>query len=537
MQSSIPSTRVPTRQRQRLRQVATLLLASPALLFAATPVAPTPQILGLGAVDDIQAAATEARTPTGARPLPLASSWATGMLPDGFSPDWQITTVAAGHRLLPWVQLAALGDSLPASYFEPAVRALAEQLLPLTLVSTQWDVAVAQANSSSTTVLPKLSPFSPLSQWYEAGQLWGRHPMLIRMQELYPNPPRVVLLSNNEQPKLSWQEVRDQGLLPAGLTDEEIRRRVGDGWIARYRELIRGFRDSLTSPSWRTNSRFVGYDAFGFVDYFRWNGWLEYSLSVPERFEPWPLAWDGASITYYTHDWSTTTDYQVFSPQVGAANLVPMIALAEQMRNDYWLELSIWDGQQPGNPKSKELVYRSLGQTYDPARYEGFVQFGMWLTRPRVVREFRNPDQTRASVGPYFDAIMRAVDRVHDQPVLQGFWRSGRLLANQTQPHPYQSAVPAEWQTRTRSFMLDSSANPPRPWGLETELRVFSVALQLGNAPQREWLVYAHSPLAATALDSQVQIPGGPRVTVRSTRSGCFTYLRESGMAATLIGC
>lgn len=536
MESSPSNACKNARQKARLLPVAALLLLCPDL-FAATPVAPTPQLQGLGAVDDIQAAATEARSPTGARPLPLASSWATGMLPDGFSPDWQLAMIAAGHRLLPWVQLAELGKSLPASYFEPALQELAKQRLPLTLVSTQWDVAVAQASSSSPGIISKLSPLSSMSIWYEAGQRWSRHPMLARMQELYPNPPRVILLSNNEQPKLGWQEVRDQGLLPAGLSDEEIRRRVGDAWIARYRELLRGFRDGLTAPAWRANAKFVGYDAFGFVDYFRWSGWLEYSLSVPERFEPWPLAWDGSSATYYTHDWSTTTDFQVFSPQVGAGNLVPMTALAEQMRTDYWFELSIWDGQQPGNPQSKELVYRSMGQTYDPARYEGFVQFGMWLTRPRVMREFRNPDQTRSSVGQYFDAVMRAVDRVHDQPVLQGFWRSGRLLANDAQSHPYLSSVPAEWQSRARWFMLESSANPPRPWSLDTELKVFAIALQLGNAPRREWLVYAHSPLTTTAVDSQLQIPGGPRVTLRSTRSGCFTHLRESGMSATTIGC
>jgi len=37
------------------------------------------------------------------------------------------------------------------------------------------------------------------------------------------------------------------------------------------------------------------------------------------------------------------------------------------------------------------------------------VQFGMWLLRPRLVREYRGYMQTRADFGEYFDAILEAV--------------------------------------------------------------------------------------------------------------------------------
>ncbi len=515
-----------------------LLLLPAAAALAATPVAPVLQIVGFGAMDDITGAATEIRTPGGVFPLPLASSWATGLYAGGFDPAYQVDQIKKGHRLLPWFQLPADGRTMPASYYESATQDIARNHLPLTLVSTQWEVAVAAALTPVGGAMQPLSPFSPLPAWYEAGLRWGRHPMLARMQELYPDPPRIIFLSNNEQPKLWWHEVRDQGLLPAALGDEEIRRRVGDAWVLRYRELIRGFRDGLVSPAWRRNSRFVGYDAFGFVDYFRWDGWLDYSLNIPGRFEPWPLAWDGASVTYYTSDWSKTTDFNVFSPQVGASNLVPMRESAERMHvDDYWFELSIWDGQ-TGDSKGKDASYRSLGQTYDPARYQGFVQFGLWTIRPRVAREFRNPDQSRAIVGAYFDVIVAAVDRVHDDPVLRKFWRAGKLLQNETSPSPYQSSVPADWQRTPRWFLLDSSGNPPRPWDIySSQLQVFSLALQLGNSTEREWLVYAFSPLASVARDVDVRIPGGPTVTVRSSRSGCFTQVRESDRRQTTIGC
>jgi hypothetical protein len=520
---------------RRAAFVAALLFASGSP-WAATPAPPGLHTLGGSAAAEVRDAAADVDVPHGLHPLPLAASWATGMRPDGYDPGWQLGRIAAGDRLLPWLQLREPWlEPLPASYYEPATRSLAGQHLPFTLVATQLDALVALQLSGNKDA--ELSPLSPTAAWYEAGLQWARQPMLVRMQELYPDPPRVFFLSNNEQKRTGWRAMRGREGVPAGLDDTELRRFVGDAWVARYRELFRGLRDGLSAPAWRQNARFIGYDAFGFVDYFRWDGWTDYSLQLPGRFEPWPLAWDGASVTYYTHDWSATTDFQVFSPQVGASNLVPMLDLAQELRSGFWFELSVWDGQQPGYASSKELFYRSLGQVYDEARYGGFVQFGLWLTRPRVVREFRNPDQTRSAVGTYFDAIVAAVNRVHDDETLRTFWRDGRLLANTTASHPYQAGVPADWRDVPRWYLLDASANPPRPWTLETPLAVYALALERGTKPAREWLVYAHSPLAPAPVSTRVPLPGGPAVTVLSTRSGCFTLLREADSRPTQIGC
>jgi hypothetical protein len=517
------------------------LLAVLPSAFAATPIPPMLTIGDSAVAGQISATASEVRTPGGPYALPLAASWATGMYPDGFDPAYQVSEVKQGHRLLPWLQLPDTEKSMPDEYFVAATEQLKALKLPITVVATQWDVWVAQALNpglvASGGELAPLSPFSPVSAWYEAGLRWGRHPMLARLQQIYPDPPLVEFLSNNEQSRLTWLQVRDQGLVARGLDDETIRRMVGDAWIVRYRELIRGFRDGLSSPTWKSKAIFVGYDAFGGVDFLRWSGWINYSLYVPGRFEPWPLAWDGASVSYYTSDFAASTDFRVLSPQIGAMNLVPMRDQAERMHDNYWFELSIWDGQVEESGKGKDDYYRSLGQQYDPDRYSGYAQFGLWLTRPRVIREFRGPQQTRTHLGSYFDRIVAAVDRVHDNPTLRRFWRDGRLVVNDQALHPYQSAVPAEWQNIPRWFLLDTPANPPRPWSTETSLDVYSIALVLGSKPQREWLVYAHAPLAEQARSVQVRIPDGLLVTVRVTRSGCFTNVRESDGQALTIGC
>jgi hypothetical protein len=155
------------------------------------------------------------------------------------------------------------------------------------------------------------------------------------------------------------------------------------------------------------------------------------------------------------------------------------------------------------------------------------VQFGMWLLRPRVVRDFRgSQDDERIRFGTYFGRIMDAVARVHQSPVLRRFWQGGHLVANPIGRHPYDANLTPEIASRTRWFLLDSPTNPPRPWQLTTPLAVYSLALVRGEAPHREWLVYAFSPLQQSAI-VPVRIPGGPLVLVATAQRGAFTRIEE----------
>jgi hypothetical protein len=206
-------------------------------------------------------------------------------------------------------------------------------------------------------------------------------------------------------------------------------------------------------------------------------------------------------------------------------NLAPILAQLMQAQPDYWFELSVWDGQEPDRPTDKKRFYASKGQTLSPERFAGMTQFGMWLLRPRVVREFRNPSHGGvAKFGAYFDETLAAVARVHEVPELERFWRYGRLLANPEQAHPYQSAIPREYASQSRWFLLTSDANPPPPWKLETPLRVFALALE-NDRQQR--LVYAFSPTESEVL-SHIKIPGvAEPVAIRARLGGSFTLITQ----------
>lgn len=480
------------------------------------------------------------RIPGAEYPLPLAASWNTGLKPLGFTPAWQIGQIRRGRYLLPWFVLgvpsagpARIGylNAFDALYYGSAIGYLARHHLPLTFEAAPWETLLSRLShpyaktDAKGRALP-LSPLGPVAPWYDAGRAWARYPSLRELQRLYPDPPLVLLISDNEADRVSADDLHAPYGVNASPQIIARRRAIGDAWIVRYEAMIRGFRDGLDAPGWRAHALFIGYDAFVTPAMGRWTGWGSYSLYVPGRTEPWPYAWDGASVSYYVHDWAPDSDYTVWSPQIEAMNYVPALAEVRRSKPDFWFEISTWDGQQLGQASDKLLFYASRGQTYTPDRYGGMVQFGMWLLRPRVVREFRNWTDDRIRFEPYFDRVMDAVARVHRDPVLRDFWRHGRLVANPTGGHPYEAALTPELASRPRWFLLDSPANPPRPWQLTTPLAVYSLALVRGRAPRREWLVYAFSPLRRSGVVS-VRIPGGPEVMVQTAPGGAFTRIEE----------
>jgi hypothetical protein len=489
-------------------------------------------------------------------PLPLAAHWNLGQSADGFSPAYQMRMIDRGHYLLPWFLMPEINadptDPQWLSYYEGPIKRASRLKLPISLVSTQWERLLsvdnnylnlpAEKNPNVVTpegqIKPEVSPFGPTEAWREVGTKWGSSRMIRKLQEWYPNPPLVIFISNNEHAKLPWtratEDRRFNTLFGSERSDDFKRKVVGDGWIELYRALQLGIRESLISKSWKENAIFIAYDAFGPSHFARWPGWMEHSLYSSNRIDPWPLAWDGASPSFYTFNWSSITDYTVYSPQVEAMNWVFMQAEAQKLNPKFWFELSVWDGHEPGLENDKRKTYANAGQQFTPERYGGMVQFGMWLLRPRVVREFRGYLDTLAQSESYFLPIVNAVDRVHKKMILKEFWLTANLVANRTQQHPYQTMVPQEFLNSDRWFLLDTSLDPERPWELGTPLPVFALALVKGTAPQRKWLLYAHSPLGPRQ-NVQISIPDYQAVTVNVSVGGSFYLIDEESQQTQVI--
>ena len=480
-------------------------------------------------------------------PLPLVGSWnaSTWWNYDedtaGFHPGWQLEMVDQGHHFLPWFNIPDPDpecEQCCTDYLESPIRKAAQLNLPISFLGTQWehylyddpayfDLPPSQnpnvVSSTTGTVQRKISPFGPVNYWYEVGKKWGSSPMMQQAIGWYPLPPLVIFVSNNEALKLTWPDAEtDQhyiDLYGYGRDNDFKRQVFADAWQERYIALIRGFRDGLGNADWQANSKFIGFGAFGPGYMGRWDGWKEYSLYVPNRIDPHPLFWEGGSPECYL--WPSMRDNIVKGESFYPMNWVFMLDEAHQLNPSFWFEFSSWDGDQ-----ATQDTYDEIGQSLKPERYKGFVQFGMWMIRPRLVRVYRSHEQSRDEMLPWFMPVADAVDRVYDDPVLESFWRNSDIGVNPARQHPYQTDIPPEYSTADRMFLLDTDLNPLEPWQLTTEFSVMALARLKGTSPNRQWLLYAYAPLGPKT-DVQITIPDYQNVAVDVALEGSFYLIDE----------
>jgi hypothetical protein len=530
--------------------------------------------------DAIRLEATRSNRGDLGRPLPLAAHWnVTGMYQEGFTPSYQLELLKKGHHILPWLEypptdrdlnhLFKAGDPRREKYiegrlkdFEKNIKELARLKLPISFLATQWESILTYDKEFSGLpadknpnvigldgkVKSQVCPFGPIEPWRECGKIWTDNSFMKKLQEWYPDPPLVMFISNNEHAKQQWSEAeQSQRYLDKfgkGKSGEFKRKVIADGWIERYGAMLDAMRAGLKNDTWRKNARFIGYEAYPPVHFGRWGGWKEYSLTTPNRLDPQPLVWDGGSPSYYLHNWMAITDYTLWSPQIETMNWVFMLDEIHKTRPEFWFELSTWDGDQPGAGNDKRKFYAKLGEPFTPARYEGMVQYGMWLMRPRTVRDFRSHTESVEYAGPYFQPILDSVDRVWKEPILQKFWRHGTLVVNPKGKHPYQADVPPEYKNVDRWFLLETNLTPKelapeefdnaKPPARQLEIPVFALALVLGKAPEREWMIYAHAPRYART-NVVITVPGFGPITVDVPQSGSFFHLTQKGKDVTTV--
>jgi hypothetical protein len=517
-------------------------------------------------VQNIRAEVAKPNRDPGGRPLPVASHWANGFNGANFSSDYQIGLLEKGHHLVPTLPFPQPGAERYPPVGKPFVEKLARWRAPFALRAGQWESVLYEKDHPASDpgkwrnlppekspleinlegkIKAKLSPWGAVVPWQEAGLYQTGSKAFKELEEWYPDPPRVLLMSNNEASKLRPKddvEAESKRYLDAhgkGKSPTFIRGVMADGYVERYRALLKGIKEGLPNEAWRKNSLTVAYGGFGPSHFGRMDSWPAYSYATDQRIHPWHLAWEGGSPSYYVHDWNPSTDYRVWSPQVESNNWVFMLEETYRENPEFWFELSIWDGNLGAAAATKGKVnkkdhYLKAGQEWSADRYAGFVQYGMWLLTPRVVREFRGSTLPRAEHGKDFEALLAGVDRVWTNPVLTRIWRHGKLVANRKNKHPYQIGIPKQWQEVDRWFQLDTSVDPPRPWKLDTELPVFSLARVVGDQGTREWLVYAHAPVKSRK-DVVIDLPDFGKVTVNVTPRGNFYLVKEKDRSVSAL--
>ncbi len=520
----------------------------PTLRGKATPAGTTP-------VTPAQPVDAVASDPcNGSYPLPFATHWTPHRKERSGStqPPWQIEQLQNGRHWMPafWMGNFRQGWDKWAQTYYPALLAEARRRqLPIAFVSTQWDRVIyeespwkdaAPENSAlfrnlEGHVEAKLDPFGAKAPWSEAGHAWSSAEVMTKLQELYPDPPYVVFVSNNEAARLEQREVElsaaYQARYGAGHDEDFRRRKLGDHYIDRYKAHVEGFRSGL--GVWKDRSIIIGWGGstigLGRGDWWPNGNLPNNGMSVPGRLSVFPFAWDGSAVRYYvksqsTHDFS---DHTFRSPQAEIMNLPLQIEFACQQNPKYYWELTtFWD------PVVRERMAKE-GQPVTTERYAGLVKYGMWVARPHAVRKFTRGYMKLSEFGGDLGTVMDAVDDVHNDPVLASFWKQSDLVWNPDRQHPYRSSIPPEYANRRRWLQLSTSVDAADSRSLTTEVPMWSFARVQGDPGSRRWLIFVQSPKQVRP-DVRVDLPDQPgSIRVSATPAGCFYLVEEGSSTAT----
>jgi hypothetical protein len=172
----------------------------------------------------------------------------------------------------------------------------------------------------------------------------------------------------------------------------------------------------------------------------------------------------------------------------------------------------------------------------------------MWLLKPRVAREFRSSvtDVQSTDYLPRYEAFIDMVAHVHQEPTLRRFWRDGALLEHPTRQHPFEDGTAvsdssisgAAWNGYPKWYHLPTSADPTLPATVRIYVGtgnlgwpVYALGHVIGTAPDREFLIYAHSTGfgGATLSNVVVTVPDYDDVTLPTVPvEGAFYYIKEA---------
>ena len=534
--------------------------------------------------------------------LPLAAEWNVGVTGQGWTPTYQVTLIRKGYRILP-----TLHNPLPRGGNNPkkieqwlkAHRAALEQLrewnLPICLRSHNWlDVFNAKPPSKYRVPFeqlddsplawridedgepddrPIVDPMGPTSRWLELGidvatTLWVK-----AISEIYPDPPMIYFLENNEGARLKpnhfyiqagkmrilkpengiksrslrfWHYLEDLEAQGKSLPDyDETKLLFADFYVEKYKTFTATLK-SNAPESWQGRILVGG---FGGASTYRGRGhvpWQYDSVFEKYGFSTAVHGWDIVSPPAYINHWDNSWDNWIRSPQIQAMSLGIQFREFASRNPDWFAEISVWSGA----PKRHWALWRKFRQIYSPQRYKGYVQQILWQSRIKgrgfILRQFDGyrtdpkdavlkqaqyaqlPDGTpKYTFGDYWLAVADAVRVVHETEVLREFWLRGEPIINPVPEGHYFKWILPDGYTDNRWQLLDSNANPPRSkWPKKLgmmELAVYAIAYRLQDIPNNI-LLYVWSPLGPSN-GVMVEVPGVGPVRVDTDPGGHFYLL------------
>jgi len=523
----------------------------------------------------VAAVKTESALPTtggATRPLPLLSHWAIEVPQSnpevGWGANWQHDQIVAGKLFLPWIRLPNPlywhnGQPSPdwTYQFQEILEYAAANGLPIGIKTYQPEAAFytsgmpinfvgfAAADNPCAYISGArqniADAIDPGTSWYDCGYMFWDNAIADWIQTLHPNPPRVILYNNNEGTKLTSfniatsQRVIDAYPTVASYTTQQKIELVFDLYEARFNDMWDGMKARM-SANWASVIEVVNYSPFNAgLGYFygrytyapNYWGWRTGEQAAEHR------RCDGFSQQWYNNHSSQALSHydQVNSPQMHATWWPVQLDFIFSENAEFWLELATWYGN------SQDISWSGM----NPSGYQGMCLYGMWMIRPRVLREYQDATAkitgsvSGFSYGTFWDNVVAAIQRIHDNDTLRAFWQDSELLANgvETVPTLFANAsalpVDAAFDTTDNWFKLTTSVDPGAYTADTTKVPVWAIARERGDTPNRQWLIYAF----ATDTDRTgvtVTVPVYGDIVINIPETGGYWVATEGGGYETL---
>jgi hypothetical protein len=512
------------------------------------------------------------------RLLPVSGNWNADA--DKFSPNYFVQLIRRGHHVaVAFVDphsAAFQGTTVDGrvspklqetldTYYRPAMEFAKAHNLPIVLRGWNWAADPTSFQQKQMTLrgvqIPTedlaavlvdgtpdfavTDPLGPVAAWETWGRFWFGNLLIRELQKIYPNPPLVLFLNNNEAgdgASGGGYEKSDRFIAQYGsekMERAEVDKIIREGYAERYAAMFQAAKESLVSPEWKKNARFVAYNTIFGAAYFG-NGRFPMP-GVGFDMELGPTKWriyDGSMPEAYDNDWQLgKRDYFPWNMQAEMGAVHGFENHIRKERPNFISGMILWDGGimsevfRGRRGTSKPFYLASRGIRWDFDRYEGWATFATWALRPTLLWEFRAGEPLDVMRLGTWDAQLRITDQAWTSPVLREFWQQGTLVPNSEQ-EPWFNEFPEntpEWVKKLdRWFLLTSEDNPPRKdWKQgETSLRVFAQALVVGEKPGRRWLIIAHTP-EKPIRSSRISLPGYGPVQLPSLSKQCSFFLLD----------
>ena len=533
----------------------------------------------------------------------ISSGPGNPVLPGGYTFDWHCNQIRKGHRFLPSVYVPGYKDKYDSviaqhlTAYAADFKWVSDNKLPLCIrtdnigdfaytdyryrlftdntestpnplwtlkdIPTRWRYITIADGTRSPDDERELDPLATTATWGAEGYVLGSGKYVQTLQNLCPNPARVIHLQNNEagEDKAAKYVLDDNNgaLVPSKLMDVGTiaarSQRVAD-LVASYPEetpgdqlkldfainrrklftaFYAGFRDAL-SPPWQQGFRSSAYGCLGDPRQLVAPrlGFDQIGYSAPATCQQgtlpawyllgttdcsvisfgFPLNWTLANSWLRRNDPAFVPGMSIKINSLGALNAA-RAGLHEPLTPDRWAGAvlwQVWAQHERATPFEVRDFWESSSMPGD-----------------RVFADADTPDLQRLGVpelatatkGDYFESVMCAVDRVSENETIRRFWLEGTPVLTGGTPlgaffsrqYVKTGPLPAPGDTDRRARLLDCLLNdPPSKWAFYSSgsrftgtVKVWSVATAI--AAERRVLIYSWSTFRITEPVS-VTVPG-----------------------------